>query len=160
MRKFWYKFWYKFSPAQSVINYVQLELDSSFKYDSVKLSVEQPGDDMLRLRKPCIKKPNKIMIADLNINSIRNKFEMLSLSFNGVIDILTISETKVDDSSPTEQFIIEGYSTIYRLDKNDRGRGIMLIVKGNLLTSRLDKYRFSNEIEMFCFELNFRKENG
>ena len=83
---------------------------------------------------------------------------MLSLSFHGVIDILLICETKIDDSFPTEQFVIEGYSTIYRLDGNDRGGGIMLIVKDNLLTSRLDKYCFPDEIEIFCIELNIRKK--
>ena len=69
-----------------------------------------------------------------------------------------ICETKIDDSFPTEQFIIEGYSTIYRLDRNDRGGGKMLIVKDNLLTSRLDKHCFPDEIEIFCNELNLRKK--
>ena len=69
-----------------------------------------------------------------------------------------ICETKIDGSFPTEQFIIEGYSTIHRLDRNDRGAGIMLIVKDNLLTSRLDKYCFPDKIEIFCIELNFRKK--
>ena len=81
-------------------------------------------------------------------------FDMLLLLFHGVIDILMICETKIDDSFPTEQFIIEGYSTIYRLDRNDRDGGIMLIVKDNLLTSRLYKYCFRDEIEIFCIELN------
>ena len=83
---------------------------------------------------------------------------MLSLLFHGVIDILMICETKIDDSFPTEQFIIEDYSTIYRLDRNDRGGEIMLIAKDNLLTSRLDKYCFLDEIEIFCIELNLRKK--
>ena len=68
----------------------------------------QPDDDMLRLRKLLIKNPN-------NIKSIKNKFEMLPLLFHQEIDILMISETKMDHSFPTEQFIIEGYSKIYRL---------------------------------------------
>ena len=83
---------------------------------------------------------------------------MLSLLFHGVIDILMICETKIDDSFPTEQFIIEGYSTIYKLDRNDRGEGIMLIVLGNLLNSRLDKYCFPNEIQIFYIELNLQKK--
>ena len=45
---------------------------------------------------------------------------MLSLLFHGVIDIF-ICETKIDDSFPTGQFIIEGDSTIYKLDRNDMG---------------------------------------
>ena len=48
---------------------------------------------------------------------------MLSPLFHGVIDILMICETKVDDSFPMKQSIIEGYSTIYRLDRNDRSGG-------------------------------------
>ena len=95
---------------------------------------------MLRLSILHIKSPNKIIIAHLNINSLRNKSEMLSLLFLGVLDILMICETKIDYFFLTEQFLIEGYSTIYRLDRNDMGGGIMLIVKDNLLTSRLDKY--------------------
>ena len=106
-----------FSLSPSVRNSDQLELDSSFKSDLVsKLYVGQPDDDTLELRKLRIKNPNKIIIANLNVNSIRNKFEMLSLLFHGVIDILMICKTKIDYSFPTEQFISEGYSTIYRLD--------------------------------------------
>ena len=85
---------------------------------------------MLKRRKICIKNPNKRIITHLNINSIRNKFEMLSSLFHGVIDILMICETKIHDSFHEKQFIIEGYSTIYRLDRNERGGEIMLIVKG------------------------------
>ena len=109
---------------------------------------------MLRLRKLCIKNPNKIIIAHLNINSIRNTLEMLSLLFHGVIDILMICQTKIDDSFPMEQFIIEVYSTIY----TDSVGAIMLIVKENLLTSRVYKYCFPVEIEIFYFKLNLRKK--
>ena len=95
------------------------------------MSVEQPDDDTLRLRKLHIKNPNKIIIAHLNINLIRNRFEMLSLLFHGVVDIFMICETKISDSFPTEQFIIEGYSTIYRLDRNGRG-GVCIPLCGNI----------------------------
>ena len=125
----------KCSPAPSVRDSDQLELDNL-----VKSSVGQPDDEMLRLRKLRIKNPNKIIVAHLNINSIRNKFEMLSLLLYGVIDILTICETKINDFFPTKHFITEGNSTIYRLDRNDRDGGIIIIVKDNLLTFRLDKY--------------------
>ena len=83
---------------------------------------------------------------------------MLLLLFYGVIDILTIGETKIDESFPTKQFIIVGYSIIYRFERNDRGGGLMLIVKDHLLTSSLDKYCFLNEIEIFCIELSLRKK--
>ena len=82
----------------------------------------------MRLRTLRIKNSNKVTIANVNINPIKNKFEMLSLLCHDVIDIPMICETKIDDSFPMEVFIIEGYSTICRLDRKDRGGGIMLIV--------------------------------
>ena len=40
---------------------------------------------------------NKLVFAHLNINSIRNKFEHLSEQVSGNIDVLMISETKIDE---------------------------------------------------------------
>ena len=43
---------------------------------------------------------NKIIFAHLNINSIRNKFDQLADLVKGKIDVLMISESKIDDSFP------------------------------------------------------------
>ena len=42
------------------------------------------------------------------------------------IDILIISETKLDESSPTNQFQIDGYMPPIRADRNRHGRGLMI----------------------------------
>ena len=54
-----------------------------------------------------------LIIAHLNINSIRNKFDSLSFMVENNADILRISETKLDDSFPSGQFKICGFSTPY-----------------------------------------------
>ena len=41
-----------------------------------------------------------------NINSLRNKFEMLSVIVQNKLEILLISETNVDPSFPLRQFVI------------------------------------------------------
>ena len=46
------------------------------------------------------KNPNRIIIAHLNINPIRNKFEILREVLGNKIDILLISETKLGDTFP------------------------------------------------------------
>ena len=56
------------------------------------------------------KNPNRIIIAHLNINSIRNKFEMLKEVLGDKIVILLKSETKLEDTFPLNQFIIEGFT--------------------------------------------------
>ena len=50
------------------------------------------------------KSPDKLIVGHLNINSIRNKFDALSLIVKNNVDILMISETKLDDSFLTAQF--------------------------------------------------------
>ena len=51
-----------------------------------------------------IRNLNKIVVGHLNINSIRNKFDFLAHQVKGNIDILMISETKLDESFPPSQF--------------------------------------------------------
>ena len=59
-------------------------------------SDEPPKNDALNeIRK---ENPNCLIIAHLNINSIRNKFEMLKKIIGNKIDILLISETKFHDT--------------------------------------------------------------
>ena len=66
---------------------------------------------------------NILIFACLNIYSIRNKFQLLSEQIKGNVDVLMISETKIDDSFPVGQFLIEGFCTPYRLDRNSKGGG-------------------------------------
>ena len=63
----------------------------------------------------------RIIIVHININSIRNKFEPLVSFINNNLDILMISETNTDDTFPDSQFLIEGFSVPYRLDRTAKG---------------------------------------
>ena len=72
---------------------------------------------------------NKLILAHLNVNSIRNKFEFLAEQIKGKIDILMISETKIDERFPQGNFLIDGFSSPYRLDRDSKGGGIMFYVR-------------------------------
>ena len=65
------------------------------------------------LRKMNIQFPDKLIIAHLNINSIREKLDSHSFMVENNADILLISETKLDDSFPLGQFKICGFSMPY-----------------------------------------------
>ena len=79
-----------------------------------------------------LKNPNRLIFGHLNINSLRNKFELLCHQIKGNVDILLISETKLDNSFPAGQFLIDGYSVPYRLDRNIHGGGIMLYIREDI----------------------------
>ena len=57
------------------------------------------------------------IIAQININSIRNKFETLASLVVYDINILIISEAKIDESFPLSQFMIDGFSVPYRREE-------------------------------------------
>ena len=96
------------------------------------------------------KNPNRIIIAHLNINSIRNKFEILK-EVVGKIDILLISETKLDDTFPLNQFVLEVFTPPYKLDKAKHGGGLMLFVSFSKLLPNVDP---SGNIENIFVEIN------
>ena len=43
---------------------------------------------------------------------------MLSNQIKDDIDVLLVSETKIDDSFPIGNVLVDGFSTPYRLDRN------------------------------------------
>ena len=99
---------------------------------------------------------NRVIFAQLNINSIRNKFDVLSLEVRGSVDILLITETKIDQSFPTKQFLMAGYSEPYRLDRNQHGGGLLVYVREDIPSHNL-KIR-SISIEALFIEINLRKK--
>ena len=77
------------------------------------------------------KYPKKLIIGHININSIRNKFKILRSIFSEVLDVLMITETKLDDSSPEQQLHIEDFNMPLRLVRSRYGRGLLLYVRNN-----------------------------
>ena len=105
------------------------------------------------LRKMKIQFPDKLIIAYLSINSKENKSDSLSFMVENNADMLLISETKLDDSFPSGQFKICGFSMSYRYDRNSMGGGILLYIRDDIPTKLL-KHDFGNNIENLSVEIN------
>ena len=107
-----------------------------------------------------IKNVDRIIFAHLNINSIRNKFVSLTNLINGNIDILLVAETKIDDSFPTAQFCIPGYTLPYRCDRNIHGGGLLLYTRVDI-PSKLVKFNASHnysDCECMLVEINLHNK--
>ena len=103
---------------------------------------------------------NDINIGDLNINSPRNKFEILSTLIAYTFDIFMLSETKLDDSFYFSAAFNKGFFVPHILDCNNKGGGKLLDVRETLIILPLKKYSLSSNIEAKFFELNPRRKNG
>ena len=115
-------------------------------------------DDVLAILKDLrVKNHNSIIVGNLNINSIPNKFDALKTIIPGNIDIFVITETKLDDTFETVQFCMDGYNEPFRLDKSRNSGGILIYVREGIPTRMLNVYTFPFDIQGVCIELNFRK---
>ena len=74
------------------------------------------------------------------------------------LDILLISETKVDPSFPSSQFAIDGFSYPFRLDRNSSGGGIMLFVREEIPSGILSEYNPNSLVENIFIDINLRSK--
>ena len=73
----------------------------------------------------------------------------------GKVDVLMISETKIDETFPSRQFYIEGFTPPYRLDRNCHGGGILVYVREDIPSKLIE---MDGSIESISIELNLRKK--
>ena len=105
------------------------------------------------------KHSNKIIRAHININSLRNKFDMLTNSVTEYIDVIMISETKLDNTFPYALYHLKDFSNPYRLDRNCHGGGILVYVRDNIPSNlvKLDQNFDSFEGFFIALELSKKK---
>ena len=72
-----------------------------------------------------------MIIAQLNISPLLNKFDSLVEMLHNNLGILLIYETKIDSSFLTAQSQMEGYAT-YRLNINANSGGILLYIREDI----------------------------
>ena len=62
---------------------------------SQQIKSKENKEDLTSLKCIGLNNPNKILIPQLNINSIRNRIDALANVVQGVVDVLLISDSKI-----------------------------------------------------------------
>ena len=102
-----------------------------------------------------------MITCHLNINSLNNKFDDISpLLTENLVDILFLSETKLDDSYKSSQFFVEGFSKPLRSDRNRNGGGLMQLIRNDIACRRLSDVEIlvPKPIESLIVEILIKKE--
>ena len=102
---------------------------------------------------------DKPIIGQLNINFLEKKFEPLLKLVKDKIDILMVSETKIDDTYPLNQFNIDGYSQQFRLDRNRHGGGIIIYIRDHLPCKEIKSYNLPDNVEGMFIDVKIGKTN-
>jgi hypothetical protein len=80
--------------------------------------------------------PKKFMAAQLNINSLRYKFdEIIEVLTDNIVDLLIISETKHDKSFNDNLLSVHGYKVQLR-DRKQYGGGLLTFIRSDFPSSR------------------------
>ena len=118
--KYWEKINFKcFTESYEECKSKNLREDSTDSYE----------ESLMDIRK---KNPRSIVIGQLYINSLRNKFDLLANKIKGNIVVLVISETKLGESFPVGHFWIPGYTFPFRLDCDHHDGGIMVFMREDI----------------------------
>ena len=133
-------------------NLSTLELSSASI--TTESEVTNPSDILKKIK---LSNVNRLVIGHININSLRNKFESLKILIKGNIDLLVITESKLDESFPTQQFAIDGFTLPYRCDRNEKGGGVIIYVREDIPCRELTTLPSSSNIEGIFLEINLRK---
>ena len=125
--------------------------------------VHVPEIELSQLLPLYISDKQNLKFCHININSIRHKFGPLAeVMQKGIIDILSVQETKLDSSFPDQQFKCEGFK-IYRKDNKCNSGGLLLYVRNDLAQRRRTELEFdvNNEngrLETICVEVFIKSE--
>ena len=121
---------------------------------SVNLSTEvNENDPKSTLQALKAKRLDRPIIVHLNINFLEPRYEPLKALIQDNVDILLVSETKLDDTFPNCQFQIEGYEKPIRLDRDRYGGGILFFIRDFLPCIELKSL---SNIEGIFIELTLR----
>ena len=100
-----------------------------------------------------------VTIGALNVNSLRNnKIGAVQELITNNIDICLLSQTKIDENFPNQQFNISNYKT-FRRDRNKHGEGLLFYINKNI-PCKLINYEIESDFEMIMFEFWLKLENG
>ena len=144
-------------PHDIISNIPNLIDTSDISVDTSTIKDISDDDPSIVLNQLRGKNTNRLIIGNLNINSLQNKFNAVRSLIQGKIDIFMLSETKIDDSFPLNQFVIEGYSIPFRLDRNAHGGGIIIYIRKDLPCKELKSHKLPDNIEGIFIEFNVHK---
>ena len=108
---------------------------------NIDVSIDENDDPKVLLETLKAKNRDRPIVAHININFLSPKFEPLKDIIKDNIDILLVSETKLDDTFPDGQFFIEGYKEPIRLDRNKNGGGLLFFIHDDLESKEIKSHK-------------------
>ena len=116
-------------------------------------------DSLSEIKSLRLRNINKVIIGNINIKVFPDKFERLKelvMKYNALV----ITETKLDNSFPTSQFLEKDFAEPFRLDRNRNGGGIMIYIRDDIPRTLLLKHIFQVTLKVYSYNSILGNANG
>ena len=120
------------------------------KVRSENQNLGDSADEILHRLK--LKNLNRLAIGHLNINSYRKKFDSLKPLVKNSLNVFMKSKTKLDETFPESQFLMDGFTPPYRMYRNTNGGGIELYVREDIPSRQISFKSDDKDIELFLWK--------
>ena len=127
------------------------------KVRSENQNLGDSADEILRHLK--LKNLNRLAIGHLNINSYRKKFDSLKPLVKNSLNFFMKYKTKLDETFPESQFLMDGFTPPYRMYRNTNGGGIVLYVREDIPSRQISFKSDDKDIEHFWWKLASVRKN-
>ena len=107
------------------------------------------------VQKHKLQNPKNIVIGHLNVNSLRNKFNVAEELVQNKVDICLLSETKSDETFSNQQFVINGCK-LFRRDRNCHGEDVLCYINENISSKTVNVEVIVKECEIVLIEFSIR----
>ena len=114
---------------------------------------------LFQIKKLRTKNLERVIVRNLNINSLPKKFEQLKDTVFKYVDVLVLTETKLDDSFPKAQFLVERVFLDKAIDTYNNYDKILLIGDFNAETTEpcLESFLYEHDLQNLVKESTFQK---
>ena len=99
-----------------------------------------------------VKHPKNIFLGDLNVSSLRKKFESVNELIKDTFDIPLVNKSKLDSNFPDNQLPISGYHII-REDRNKNGAGKLFYNSKDIPFKVIESNTFTGNLEILKLEI-------
>ena len=99
-------------------------------------------DPLSTIKNPRLSNAKRIVIGNLIINSVPDKFIKLKKLVLKYVNIWFLTETKLHASFPNSQCLVDGFSEPFRIDRSRSGDGEMIYVRDEIPSKFLTKHFF------------------
>ena len=107
------------------------EINLTYQFNSRSIN-NTSLNSLSEIRELRLRNINRVLIGNLNINFIRNKFDQLKDTVLKYTDILILTETEPDEMFLISHFSMDGFSKPYRSDKNKHGEGVIAYIRDTI----------------------------